>query len=342
MLTDTAKSFKLKKLEGSKAELVGEVPFSEIEPHQAHALKHLIEHMEMPGFRKGHVPADIARKQIGEIALLEEAVEHYIVDLYPALLAEHKLDAIGRPQVAVTKLAPGNPVGLTITTYLFPDIKLPDYKKLAGGVKKEEVAAVTEEEVTKAVDAVRQSHSTLKDAEGKPILPDVTDAWVKELGPFENVAEFTEKLREHLVKEKEQSAKEKRRSGIIEAILGKTEMEMPQIFVDSELEKMLGQMKEDVKRFGMTFEQYLERLNKKEEDIREDFRTEAAKRAKLQLTLNAIAEKEQVTVPAEEIKHEAEHILAQFRDADRERVHIYVESVLKNEKVLSMLEGEGK
>lgn len=342
MLTDTAKSFKVKKLEGSKAELAGEVPFSEIEPHQAAALAHIIEHLEMPGFRKGHVPADIARKQVGDIALLEEAVEHYIADLYPALLVEHKLDAIGRPQVAITKLAPGNPVGLTITTYLFPEIKLPDYKKLASGVHKEAAAPVTDEEVTKAIDAVRQSHSTLKDAEGKPILPEVTDAWVKELGPFENVAQFKEKLREHLTKEKEQSVKEKRRAGIIDAILEKTDIDMPQIFVEAELEKMLGQMKEDVKRFGMTYEQYLERLNKKEEDIREDFKAEAAKRAKLQLTLNAIAEKESVTVPAEEIKHEAEHILAQFKDADRERVHIYVESVLKNAKVLSLLESESK
>lgn len=338
MLTDIAKSFSLKKLPASEVELVGEVPFSEIEPHQAHALKHIIEHLEMPGFRKGHVPADMARKQIGEIALLEEAVEHYMADLYPALIAEYKLEPIGRPQVQITKLAPGNPVGLTIRTYLYPEIKLPDYKKLAGGVKKEEAPAVTDEEVTKAIDAVRESHSTLKDADGKAILPEVTDAWVKEMGPFENVAQFTDKLKEHLGKEKEQATKEKRRAGIIDAVLEKTNIEIPAIFVEAELEKMLGQMKDDIKRFGMTFEDYLTRLQKTEDDLRKEFRTDAEKRAKLQLTLNAIAEKEEIKIPAEDIKHEAEHILAQFKDADRERVHIYVESVLKNEKTLSLLE----
>lgn len=338
MLTDIAKSFSLKKLPASEVELVGEVPFSEIEPHQEHALKHIIEHLEMPGFRKGHVPADMARKQIGEIALLEEAVEHYMADLYPALIAEYKLEPIGRPQVQITKLAPGNPVGLTIRTYLYPEIKLPDYKKLAGGVKKEEAPAVTDEEVTKAIDAVRESHSTLKDADGKAILPEVTDAWVKEMGPFENVAQFTDKLREHLGKEKEQATKEKRRAGIIDAVLEKTNIEIPAIFVEAELEKMLGQMKDDIKRFGMTFEDYLTRLQKTEDDLRKEFRADAEKRAKLQLTLNAIAEKEEIKIPAEDIKHEAEHILAQFKDADRERVHIYVESVLKNEKTLSLLE----
>lgn len=338
MLTDIAKSFSLKKLPASEVELVGEVPFSEIEPHQEHALKHITEHLEMPGFRKGHVPADMARKQIGEIALLEEAVEHYIADLYPALIAEHKLEPIGRPQVQITKLAPGNPVGLTIRTYLYPEIKLPDYKKLAAGVKKEDAPAVTDEEVTKAIDAVRESHSTLKDADGKAILPEVTDAWVKEMGPFENVGQFTDKLKEHLTKEKEQATKEKRRAGIIDAVLEKTTIEIPTIFVEAELEKMIGQMKDDVKRFGMTFEDYLARLTKTEDDLRKEFRADAEKRAKLQLTLNAIAEKEEIKVAAEDIKHEAEHILAQFKDADRERVHIYVESVLKNEKTLSLLE----
>lgn len=338
MLTDIAKSFTLKKLPGSLVELTGEVPYSEIEPHQKHALLHIIEHLEMPGFRKGHVPEAMARKHVGEIALLEEAVEHYMAELYPALLVEHKLDAIGRPQVAITKLAPGNPVGLTIKTFLYPEVSLPDYKKLASGIKKEEFAAVTDEDVTKAIDAVRESHSTLKDPEGKAILPEVTDEWVKNLGPFQNVAEFTDKLKEHLSKEKEQAAKEKRRAAIIDAILEKTKIDTPEIFVESELDKMLGQMKEDVKRFGMTFEQYLERIQKSAEDLRKEFRTDAEKRAKLQLTLNAIAEKEGIKVPSEDIKHEAEHILSQFKDADRERVHIYVESVLKNEKVLSTLE----
>lgn len=338
MLTDIAKSFKLKKLPGSEAELVGEVPFEAIESHKEHALEHIIEHLEIPGFRKGHVPAEMARKQVGDIALLEEAVEHFMADFYPALIEQHKLEPLGRPQIQITKLAPGNPIGLTVRTYLFPEIQLPDYKKLASGVKKEEVPAVTDEDVTKAIDAVRESHSTLKDPEGKPILPEVTDAWAKEMGPFENVAEFTSKLREHLGKEKEQATKEKRRAGIIDAVLAKTQIDISAIFVDAELEKMLGQMKDDVKRFGMTFEQYLERVKKSEDDMRKEFRTDAEKRAKLQLTLNAIAEKEDIKVPAEDIKHEAEHILTQFKDADRERVHIYVESVLKNEKVLSMLE----
>jgi trigger factor len=120
----------------------------------------------------------------------------------------------------------------------------------------------------------------------------------------------------------------------------KTPMEIPLVFVASEQEKMIAQMKDDIKRFGMSFEEYLKRVNKTEDDLKKEFEKDAEKRAKLQLILNAIAEVEKITIPAEEIEKEAKHILEHFGSADRERVHIYVESVQKNERVLKLLEGK--
>ena len=337
---EIAKQFKQTSLPQSEIELSGEIPFESLTPYRKEAIEHLQDHVEIPGFRKGHIPEDMLVKKVGEIAVLEEAIEHMMRDLYPAIVIEKKLEPIGRPTISITKLAPGNPIGLTIKTALFPIFDLPDYKKIAGGIKKEEAKIPTEEEVKQAVDAVRTSHSTLKDPEGKPILPEVTDEWVKTLGDFTNVLDFNEKLIEHMKKEKEQTTKEKHRIAVTEAIMDKTTIDIPNIFVESELDKMLGQMKEDVKRFGMQFDEYLKRSNKTEDDIRKDFRVDAEKRAKLQLILNGIAEKEEVKISAEEIEQEAKHILEHFKDADRERVHIYVESVLKNERVLSMLESQ--
>jgi trigger factor len=333
-----AKSFTQKELPHSELEFSGEVPFEAIEAHRKEALKHLGEHADMPGFRKGHVPENILVSKIGEIAILEEAVEHFIARFYPALILSRNVDAIGRPQVAITKLAPGNPVGLRITTAVFPTFELPDYKKLAKGIAADAPAAVTDEDVTKATDAIRQSRATKKPDSEEMSVPDMTDDFVRTLGEFETVAQFTDKLKEHLKTEKEQAAKEKRRNAIVEAIMDKTTMDVPNVFIVSEQEKMLAQMKDDVKRFGMEFGDYLKRINKTEDNLRTEMAKDAEKRAKLQLVLNAIAEKEAVTVPAEEIEKEAAHILEHFTDADRERVHIYVESVIKNEKVLTLLE----
>lgn len=335
-----AKTFTLKVLPNSEVELVGEVPFDAVEAHRKEAIAHIGEKAEFPGFRKGHVPESVLVSKMGEIAILEEAVEHVISHLYPALVEEHKLDAIGRPTVAITKLAPGNPVGLTIRTAIFPIFELPDYKKLASVVKEETPAEVSEDDVKNAIGAILQSRSVKKEGTDEMVVPEMSDDFVRTLGEFETVADFTEKLKGHLATEKVQSAKEKRRLAITEAIMEKTSMEIPLVFVASEQEKMIAQMKDDIKRFGMTFEDYLKRVSKTEEVLKGEFEKDAEKRAKLQLILNAIAEKEEIKIPAEEIEKEAKHILEHFGSADRERVHIYVESVQKNEKVLQMLEGK--
>src|SRR4051812_39762943 len=108
-LQDIAKAFVLKPLPASEVELTGEVPYEELATYREHAIKHLAEHMELPGFRPGKVPMDMALKKIGEQAALEEAVELFVKDFYPALVEAHELDAVGRPNISVTKLAVGNP-----------------------------------------------------------------------------------------------------------------------------------------------------------------------------------------------------------------------------------------
>lgn len=337
--------FSLKNLPDSEVELSGEIPADILLPYRQQALQALMAEIEMPGFRKGHVPEDMILRKIGELGVIEESVEFFIRDFYPELIRAKKLDGIGRPEIRITKLALGNPVALLIRTAVFPMVVLPDYKKIASRVgREEEEPSVSEDDIKGAIENIRRSRtpkveSPLQGDEKKePVLPEFNDEFVRALGPFENVAQFTEKLKEEILKEKKQALKEKRRAHIIEDILAKTDIEIPRIFVESELDKAVAQMKEDVKRFEITFEEYLKRVNKKEEDMRADFREGARKRAKLQLTLNAIAGKEEIKVPAEDIEKEAAHILEHWKDSDRERIHIYVESVLRNEKVLALLE----
>lgn len=341
--------FSLKSLPNSEVEMTGEIPHETLVPYREQALQALAETIELPGFRKGHVPLDMVASRVGESGLLEESVEVFIRDFYPELILAKKLDPVGRPTISITKLAPGNPVGLVIRTAIFPEVKLPDYKKIASKVTlSKEEPTVSQEDIKAAIDQIRTQHAPKVEAPAdantpakEPVLPELTDAFVQSIGPFQSVAEFTEKLREEMLAQKKQAMKEKRRATIVEDILEKTEIDIPTIFVESELDKAVAQMKEDVKRFAMTFEDYLTRTKKTEADIRNDFREGAHKRAKLQLTLNAIAEKEEIKVPAEDIKKEAEHILEHYASADRERIHIYVESVMRNEKVLQFLEATG-
>src|SRR5690606_28859464 len=95
------------------------------------ALKKLGASVAIDGFRPGHVPEDILIKHIGEYALLEEMANRALSEHYPQLLIEHKVDAIGRPEVVIKKLAHGNPLEYTITIAVLPQVPHGDYKTAA-------------------------------------------------------------------------------------------------------------------------------------------------------------------------------------------------------------------
>ena len=323
---EIAKGFSLKELPDSEVELVGEVPAEALEQYAVAALEHIAGEIELPGFRKGHVPPEMAKKKVGEVAVLEEAVELAMQKLYPALISEHKIDAVGRPDIRITKLAPNNPAGLTLRVAVYPAFDLPNppaggWKEIWKSIPEELIAPATDEEVDTAIESIRKAraevdakhHSEKSPAKettrAEASLPALDDAFAQSLGAFADVADLKAKLKENMTAEKAQKAKEARRGKIIDQLLEKTTVAIPALFVESELEKIMGQMKEDITRVGMDFDDYLKRAGKTEEDIRGDFREQARKRAKLQLVLNKIAEDEKVEADPEAIEAEMKHAL---------------------------------
>lgn len=359
-LKTLAEAFTRKELPGSEVELSGEVPYSEVEPYRSEALGHLASHLELPGFRVGHVPKDLALKKIGESAVLEEAAERFMQAFYPTLVTEHKVDVVGRPHVQITKLATGNPVGLTVRAAVYPEIVLPkDWRALGSRVAQEPVADTTIPEVDEALEALRKARAKAAAPGADPKaevapeeLPALDDAFAKSLGNFTNLDDLKAKIKENLKAEKEQKARDKRRGEVVEVLLKKTKVEVPAIFVESELEKIIAQMKDDITRMsaqggsapgrGLTFEDYLKQVGKTEEQIRADFRDQAHKRAKLQLALNKIAEEEKVVADKEAVEKEMKHALEHFPDADLDALRIHIETILRNEKTLQLLEEDEK
>ncbi len=339
-LAELAKAFAVKHLPDSEVEITGDVPFDVLTPYREHSLIEIAESLELPGFRKGKVPPEMALKKVGEIAVLEEAVEHLMGDLYPEIVEANKLDVVSRPDIHITKLAPGNPVSLVIRTALYPEVKLPkNYKKIGEPIVLETALPATDEEVEKTIEQLRQSRKT-KAEDGTEVVPELTDEFAKSIGAFESADALKEQIKKGITEEKQRQAKDARRGKIVDALLEKTEVEIPKVFIESELEKILNQMREDVSRFGLTLEGYLQQTNKTEEDVRNDFREQAKKRAKLQLALNKIAAEEKVEADQAEVATEMTHALEHFPDARPELVRIHIETVMRNEKTLQLLEGK--
>jgi trigger factor len=171
-------------------------------------------------------------------------------------------------------------------------------------------------------------------------LPPFNDEFVQALGPFENVADFKTKLKENIKLEKGNQLKERTRLKIVEKIIDGSEIDIPEILIEVELDKILYRMESDIVQMGLKFEEYLKHLNKTKEDLKKEFRNDAEKKAKLALVLNKISQVEKIIADEKEVEREVENILAHYKDADKERARVYAHNILTNEKIFQFLENQ--
>lgn len=334
----TALKTTLKELPDSQVEITCELTADAFEKERATALKKIGEEVEMPGFRKGHVPTSMIEQKFGEALILEEMANLAMDHAYSEILTRHKVHAIAMPEVKVTKIAKGNPFEFTLTFQVMPEIKLPDYKAIAKEVMaaKDETDA-TDEEVAKAEAELVKQFAT-KDAEGKEVLPEVTDEFVTKFGPFENVAAFREKIRESITHEKTTRAREKKRMQTMEKIADGITVKLPAILINSELDRMIGQFRHDVEQMGMKFEDYIATTKKTEEEMRKEWMPDAEKRAKIQIAINEISLLEKIEALKEDIDRETKFFMEKYKDVEESRVRMHLDMMLTNEKVFQFLE----
>lgn len=356
-MSETTKSYataEVKKLDGSRVEIIGSVAIGTWEKFRKEAVKNISGSVKLDGFRHGNIPENVLISKIGEMPILEEMAELALPKAYIDILIDHKIDAIGKPTIQVTKLAAGNSLEFKATTAVVPEVTLPDYKKLAGGVKPTKPAEleVSGKDLEDAVLRVRKAHAPHEghdhdkmtpEEHDKAImasLPELNDEFVKKIGDFKDVDAFRSKLKEMVGEEKRDTAKEKRRLKIADAIAEATTLEVPAIMIDTEVDRIQGQFSMDIERMGVKLDDYLKHSKKTVEDVRKEWRPQAEKKARLQLILNQIAKTESIKPSSAEIETEVSHIVEHYADADRERAAVYAETVLTNEKVFAFLEGQ--
>lgn len=335
----------IKKLDKGMVEIKGEIEADIFESFRAVALKNLGEHIKVDGFRPGHIPANVVEKNVNEMAILEEMAQMALSKQYPKILADNKIDAIGYPRINITKLAKGNPLGFSIVIATLPEIKLADYKSIAKDSNKDEAKIeVGDAELEAVIKNVRMMKQK-EEAKGAEIpadapLPDLDDEYVKKLGGFEDLADFKIKISENIRSEKEFRAKDKRRLEIIEKIIEKTPIDVPEVLIDSEIMKMESKMKADIEGVGLKYDDYMKNLGKTPEDMKKDWRENAEKRAKLQLVVAEIAKAENLKAPKEAVEAEVKKVMENYKDVDENNARAYIESVLENEEVMKFLESQ--
>jgi len=332
---------------GSQFTLTIEVPTATLEKFKKESVRELIATTEIDGFRKGNAPEKMVLETIGEMAIAEKVAYKAINNIAPVIIMNEKIEAMTMPSIDITKLGIGSPMEFKMTVTKFPTTKLPDYKKIAKAVPEEKIEKIEEKEVDEYTDYLRKQRAQAEamskgekfDPE-KTELPELNDDFVKTLGKFETVDQFKEELKKNMLEEKKQRTAETRRLKIMEGIIDETEVDVPDVLIDEEIEKMMQKFKYDIEQYKMNMDDYLKQLEKTEDDLRAEWKPDATKRAKMNLILPEIAKEEKLKASDDEVAKEVAHIKEHQKDIDDNQAKMYVERVLANEAVFKFLEAQ--
>src|SRR5205823_6938940 len=139
------------------------------------------------GFRPGKAPRAMYERQYGTEHLWAEAAEDVIDETYRDIVEAEDLTPIDNPKVDLEQLEPGKPLKYKATVFVKPDVSLGDYA--AHGVIVEPKPP-TDEEITKTIDAMRESHAQLRPVQRESRAGDIVTVDIdlvvdgKQMPPF--------------------------------------------------------------------------------------------------------------------------------------------------------------
>lgn len=122
-----------------------------------------VSKMNVPGFRRGKAPKSVLEKMYGSAVFYEEAIDNLLPEAYSAAIAEAKLDVVSRPDIELVSTGDEGVV-LKATVTVKPTVKVSEYKGLTA--ERPEVT-VTEEEITREIDSVRNRNARVLTVEDR-------------------------------------------------------------------------------------------------------------------------------------------------------------------------------
>ncbi|WP_422773674.1 trigger factor [Plantactinospora sp. WMMC1484] len=149
-------------LSPTRVRLAIEVPFVELEPSLKKAYREIASQVNVPGFRRGKVPAAVIDQRVGRGAVLNEAVQDAIPENILAAVREHDVKTLGRPEVEITEFNDGDSLKFTAEVDVRPEITLPDLSTIEVTVDE---LQIDEDEIDTQVGSLRERFATLKTVE---------------------------------------------------------------------------------------------------------------------------------------------------------------------------------
>ncbi|GAA3724550.1 trigger factor [Salinactinospora qingdaonensis] len=148
----------VEELSPTRVKLTVEVPFQELDHAFDVTYKSLAKQVRIKGFRPGKAPAKLIDRYVGRGAVISEAVNHAVPELYNEAVQQQDVLALGQPDVEITKLEDGEELAFTAEVDVRPKFEVTDYEGIEVTVDDVEV---TDEQVTDQLNNLRERFSAL-------------------------------------------------------------------------------------------------------------------------------------------------------------------------------------
>lgn len=277
------------------------------------AIKELGKEVTVAGFRKGQAPENLIEARLDQNKILDKALSSLLPDILKEILEKEKFTPLTYPQINLTKVAPGNDLEFSLMFVLPPEVKLGDYKSIR--VKKAQVEPVSEEKIDQSIanifEAKKKEGSTKSEpviygADGQPISSkspslELNDEFAKSLGA-NDLAHLRELVKADLEEIALTEAERKFETDLFKELTAMSSVEVPDILVEDELNRMISRAQTDLSRSGIKFEDYLKESQKTIEQLMQDWRPQARNNVQVQLILGEVGKAEEVEISDEELE----------------------------------------
>ena len=400
---------------GNQATIVVEISKELMEKGAEKAYRKNRNRIMLPGFRKGKAPRKMIEAMYGAHVFYEDGLEEIFPEIYEEAVVKQDLKAIGRPSLTDMNINDDSSVTITITTDVYPEVTLGDYKGLE--VEKAEVS-VCDEQVAAELDRMAQNVASTETVEraaqmgdtanidfegfdngvpfdggkgdnfdlklgsgsfvpgfeeqivgmtvgeekdiditfpedyhaelaGKPVVfhvklnkvtetvvPALDDEFAKDVSEFDTLEELKADIRAKALEQAQKQADRDFENACVEKAAENTTVDMPAALVEAELDSQMERFAYQLQMSGYSMEQYAKMMGGDLSTMRNAFRPAAEKQAKINVTLEKIAEVEGIVVSDEDLAAEYEALAAQYQlELDKVKGMVPAEEITASLKV---------
>ena len=144
-------------------------------------------------------------------------------------------------------------------------------------------------------------------------LPELDDEFAKDVSEYDTLEELNKANRERLENYAKLSAENQMKDAAVGKVIDANEVEIPASMVEDEIDRMIGELNQQLRYQGITVDQYLQFTGKTTGEFRDEIKPEAEKAVKTRIILMGIVEAEKIEVSADEMDEEIKNMAAQYQ-----------------------------